>query len=281
MAEWHYVVDGAPVGPVGEDDVENRFREGVIDRDTLAWTEGMPEWLPLHEIDTFNRLTRKSSPPPLPGSIATVPTVEPDIVAEPDAEEVSPAEKEQIRLSNLRMSEPRIPWTRYFARTFDVSVLGTVLLTTAFIASSHLSPKLFLVIYTADPRALLFFTLPVVMVLNAIIITVFGNSPGKKLFGIQVVNVQADRPFTLSENIARELRVWIRGLALGIPLVNLFTMIPAFRRVNEARVRPLAETDVGRPWTSRACRETAATTSHSAPWRSGSESSDSLHGWRH
>lgn len=235
MTEWHYVVDSTPVGPVTGKDVESKFREGVIDGDTLVWAEGMPEWLPMQKIEAFKGLTRKSSPPPLPGSSTAVPTVEPDPVSEPDADKVSDAEKEQIRLSNLRMSEPRIPWTRYFARTFDVSVLGTVLLTTAFIGSSYLSPKLYLTIYTADPRALLFFALPVVMVLNGVIITVFGNSPGKKLFGIHAVNVQADRPFTLTENVTRELRVWVRGLALGIPFVNLFTMIPAFRRVNDGK----------------------------------------------
>lgn len=139
MAEWHYVVDGTPVGPVTGEDVENRFRDGVIDRDTLVWSDGMPEWLPMHEIEAFKGLTRKSSPPPLPGSPAAVPTVEPNPVPGPDAEDASDAEKEQIRRSNLRMSEPPMPWTRYFARSFDVSVLGTVLLTIAFVATPYVS----------------------------------------------------------------------------------------------------------------------------------------------
>jgi hypothetical protein len=85
--------------------------------------------------------------------------------------------------------------------------------------------------YTADNRLLMLFALPFVMVLNAIIITMFGNSLGKKIFGIHAVNVQAHQPFTFAENIAREFRVWGRGMALGIPILNFFTMIPAYKRV--------------------------------------------------
>lgn len=263
MAEWHYVAGGQPVGPVAAEDIENRFQEGVIDRDTLVWSEDLPEWQPIRQVEAFDALTRKKAPPPIPGTVQPKASAEPDPVPFPEndeiaseKEEASEEERNQIRLSNLRMSEPPIPWTRYFARTFDVSVLGTVLLTIAFVATPYVSPELFLAMYTADPRALLFFALPIVLVLNGVIITVFGNSPGKKLFGIHAINVQADRPFTLSENVARELRVWVRGLALGIPFVNFFTMIPAFRRVNDgkptvydegiASVRPYSDSPVRR-----------------------------------
>lgn len=144
---------------------------------------------------------------------------------------VSADEKEQIELSNLRVSEPKIPWSRYFARTLDVSILATVLLTSSLLISPYVSLPLSLYLYTTDNRLLLLFLLPIVMVLNAIIITMFGNSLGKKIFGIQAVNVQAHEPFTFQENLAREFRVWGRGMALGIPILNFFTMIPAYKRV--------------------------------------------------
>lgn len=254
MAEWHYAVGGQPVGPVEVEDVENMFRERIIDRDTLVWTEGMPGWRPMHEIPAFHGLTRQSLPPPLPDRLGSQ-AVEPDS-AQLASSEMRAEDTEQVRLSNIRMSEPQIPWTRYFARVFDVAVLGSAVLTVAFVAASYLSPKFYLVIYTADPRALLLIALPAVLILNAVVITVFGNSAGKKLFGIHTVNSQVDRPFTLTENIARELRVWIRGLAFGIPLINLITMIPAFRRVSEgkptlydegiASVRPYSHSPVRR-----------------------------------
>jgi hypothetical protein len=228
MAEWHYVVDGKPVGPVTTDDISQVFREGVVQHETLVWTEGMPEWRPIHEVEAFDSLTHKSAPPPLPGSPPAVLSVEPDPVSALDIDV-------QVKLSNLRVSEPRIPWTRYFARLFDISVLGTLILTAAMLVSPYIDQRFFLTIYTADEKVLMLFALPFIMVLNAIIITVFGNSMGKKLFGIHAMSVQADRPFTLMENLSREMSVWARGLALGIPFVNFFTMIPAYRRVADGK----------------------------------------------
>ena len=227
MTEWHYMVGGKPVGPITADDIERKFREGVVQRDTLVWTEGMPEWRPMHEVDAFSSVTRKSSPPPIPGSPPVAPSVEPNPTSDSEIAESSVKDREQIKLSNLRTSEPRIPWSRYFARMLDVSVLCSLILILSIVVSPYISPSLYLALYTSDERALVLVALPFVMVVNAIIITIFGNSLGKKIFGIHAVNVQADRPFTFMENIARELRVWARGLALGIPIVNFFTMIPA------------------------------------------------------
>ncbi|TIO30411.1 RDD family protein [Mesorhizobium sp.] len=263
MAEWHYVADGKPAGPVTADNIHEKFRDGTVERNTLVWTEGMPGWQPIHEVEDFSGLTKRSVPPPVPGSLPAVPdvpisTVEADAVPELEIDEqpASAKEGEQIELSNLRVSEPRIPWSRYFARTFDVSVLGTVLITSSLLISPYVSVPLSFTLYTADTRALMVFALPFVMVLNAIIITIFGNSMGKKIFGIHAINVQAHQRFTFVENVARELRVWGRGMALGIPILNFFTMIPAYKRVAGGRptlydegiasVRPYADSTARR-----------------------------------
>jgi hypothetical protein len=92
-----------------------------------------------------------------------------------------------------------------------------------------------LYIYSADSRLLMLCALPFVMVLNAIIITIFGNSLGKKIFGIHVVNVRSHNRLSFQGNLARELRVWVQGMALGIPFLNFFTMIPAYKRVAGGR----------------------------------------------
>lgn len=60
MAEWHYVADGKSVDPVTADDIHERFRDGTIDRDTLVWTDGMPDWQPIHEIEVFKSLTKRA-----------------------------------------------------------------------------------------------------------------------------------------------------------------------------------------------------------------------------
>ena len=48
MAEWHYVADGKPVGPVTADDIHEKFRDGTIKPYTLVWSDGMPGWPSLH-----------------------------------------------------------------------------------------------------------------------------------------------------------------------------------------------------------------------------------------
>lgn len=145
MAEWHYVADGKPVGPITADDIHEKFRDGTIKRDTLVWSDGMPGWQAIHEIADFDTLTKKKLPPPIPGVPPAVPVApEVPVVAveeaavpelEIDERPMTEQEREQIGLSNLRVSEPRIPWTRYFARTFDVSVLGTALITSTLLIS--------------------------------------------------------------------------------------------------------------------------------------------------
>lgn len=247
MAEWHYVANGKAVGPVTADDIHGKFRDGTIRPDTLIWTDGMSGWQAIHEVGDFDSLTKKKLPPPVPGAPPAVPeapvipinameeSADAVLHLEIDERPVSALERQQIDLSNLRVSEPRIPWTRCFARTFDISVLGTVLITSTLLISSYVSLPFSLYIYTADNRLLTLFALPFVMVLNAIIITVFGNSLGKKIFGIHAVNVQSHNRFSFQENLARELRVWGRGMALGIPILNFFTMIPAYKRVAGGR----------------------------------------------
>lgn len=42
--------NGQTLGPYAPDEVERRLEDGTITRDNLAWTEGMTEWRPLHEI---------------------------------------------------------------------------------------------------------------------------------------------------------------------------------------------------------------------------------------
>jgi len=46
MSEWFYLVGGAQQGPVDEDGLARLAHEGTLKRDSLVWTEGMPEWRP-------------------------------------------------------------------------------------------------------------------------------------------------------------------------------------------------------------------------------------------
>lgn len=71
MADWYYH-DAAQgrVGPLSEQDLQTRYRERRIQRDTLVWRDGLREWQPLDRVseelglDGIQQDTAK--PPPLP-----------------------------------------------------------------------------------------------------------------------------------------------------------------------------------------------------------------------
>lgn len=71
MVEWFYHDPGqGRVGPLSADDIRARWRERRLQRDTLVWRQGLPEWQPLERLaDEFDLHTVQqdlSSPPPLP-----------------------------------------------------------------------------------------------------------------------------------------------------------------------------------------------------------------------
>lgn len=50
---WHLAINGETIGPMGEDEVRQRFAAGEIDRDTAIWQEGFEDWLPLGDVEAF------------------------------------------------------------------------------------------------------------------------------------------------------------------------------------------------------------------------------------
>jgi predicted Zn finger-like uncharacterized protein len=65
---WHLAINGETVGPMGEDEVRQRFAAGEIDKDTAVWQEGFDDWLPLGEIDAFSDLPAPGAEDPFAAS---------------------------------------------------------------------------------------------------------------------------------------------------------------------------------------------------------------------
>ncbi|KLD77620.1 pilin [Xanthomonas hyacinthi] len=76
MSAWHYV-DAARDrhGPLSTAVLLERLRDGLLDRATLVWREGLPEWRPLHALADELGLPATSAPPPLPPAASAVPNV--------------------------------------------------------------------------------------------------------------------------------------------------------------------------------------------------------------
>lgn len=113
-------------------------------------------------------------------------------------------------------------WVRYFARIFDFVVaafmLGMVL---GFVAPEMLEngPVMDNLFGLACLAAW--------VVIEPLFLTAWGATPGKLLFNTRIVCARGER-LTYGRALARSARVWWRGLACGLPLVSLVTLIVAW-----------------------------------------------------
>ncbi|OEO30351.1 hypothetical protein VW23_021785 [Devosia insulae DS-56] len=243
---WYYSADDAPVGPHSADEIENLFVTGQLTAETLVWRKGLAEWIPLADTDEFVHLVDDALPPALPVARQQATAADLDgevLVADrlgdyrPGSDRADDDDDDDDDAGHSGFSTAHVapvlagPWSRYFARSIDISIIATVLLTGFYWVLPAVNLQLYLQLYFVDIRALVILAMPVTLLVNAIIITLTGNSLGKAIFGIRAEPVDGRARFGFGGNLMREVRVWAQGLALGIPLLNLFTMIPAYRAV--------------------------------------------------
>ena len=112
-------------------------------------------------------------------------------------------------------------WRRFWARLADLWI-------GAFLVSSVLStlvPVLYVTVvsYPGGKHLLVLVMLPLVLVLDALSMAMFGATPGKAVAGIKVLGTNEQRlPFRTL--IKRNMELWVWGLGVGIPIVNLVAM---------------------------------------------------------
>lgn len=236
--DWYYSADGRPDGPHSADDIESLFVTGQIGRETLVWRKGLAQWVQLSDIAEFSRLADEELPPPLPPRAPAESAVEDGAILDDPVDVEPDAHREPVFSANEVAPRLAGPWTRYFARSIDLSIVASVLLTFLYLILPSISPKLFLQVYLIGTPAVVLLLLPLAHFINAVIITLAGNSLGKAIFAIRVQPIDGRDRFGFGANVAREFRVWTQGMALGIPLLNLFTMVPAFREVLKGAPAP-------------------------------------------
>lgn len=63
---YHLVINGQQVANLTIENIATYISNGSVDSSTLAWTIGMPCWLPISQIPILASLVNASTPPPLP-----------------------------------------------------------------------------------------------------------------------------------------------------------------------------------------------------------------------
>lgn len=136
--------------------------------------------------------------------------------------------------SAISMPEARLlarPWPRYWARTFDIILIGFVvyfimgLLGWGGSGSDNRS----------EDQALGLLVLPVVLLLDAVVLAAFGQTLGKALLGIRVESSDGER-LSLATTLRRAARIWFFGMAAGIPIIAIGTMGRNYSKVRNAEL---------------------------------------------
>lgn len=135
----------------------------------------------------------------------------------------------EFELSGEVVREQARAWPRYWSRMLDVLIWNLPL---AFLVA-YFFPALASNEAFQGGGAGLFtmMLIPVGMVIDAAVLTAFGNTPGRALMGIRVETMWHER-LDFGTALRRNFRVWFFGLAIGFPLIALITMSRNHARVS-------------------------------------------------
>ncbi|MBR2047408.1 MAG: MerR family transcriptional regulator [Oscillospiraceae bacterium] len=119
------------------------------------------------------------------------------------------------------------PWRRYGARMFDLLLCSTI--------SGRL--LFYMPWWKLGGFAL---NLIIMLVLEPALLCLFATTPGKAIFGIRVTDTEGKR-LSYSDALERTWSVLWDGMALGIPLLELFFEYRALTDVEEGELLPWEE----------------------------------------
>ncbi|MBK1827680.1 RDD family protein [Haloferula rosea] len=218
MKQWFFSEFEAQQGPVDEDVLVERFRSGSLPKETLVWAEGMTDWVPSTELETFANL---GSPveSAVGGEASEVRSEDGSL-----SPYAPPSAASQVAVAEQVTSGPQVrPWIRFWARSVDIMIFGVslgIVLGMLLPEALEISDTLFNVLILA-----------VIALLESVSLALFGTTPGKAIFRISIRNADGSK-LSFGEALVRSLKVYYRGLGLGIPLVSLVTQITACTRLS-------------------------------------------------
>lgn len=208
-ATWVYRDGDAESAPLTLDALATLVRTGVVDRDTDLRRDAEGDW-------------RKAA------------DAAPELFDDPLR---APSEATSVG-SAWTDSRPH-PWRRYAARGVDnllVGVLTWGLIGIVFYAAAPEQANGFFGLLEQPGGNILDLMLTLLAALpgNAVMVGLTGLSIGKWIFGVRVL--KDGRPIGVPAALRRELSIWMRGLAFGIPFASLFTLYRSYKALTERRI---------------------------------------------
>ncbi len=263
--EWYYVgSERETQGPHALERLVELFRASAINGETLIWTKDMPDWTPARSCQPFFAALRSlkqqagEPPPPLPQVPSNTPadtepapaTHDPAMetaaiasLAMPSKLEANPENRIYAPPPEAAVADanPLHPWRRFFARQMDIGLVAFSIGISIgiFFSGNVLVDKLL-----GNNIVIAMLTTLVLAPLEAIQLAVFGTTFGKALYSIEVRS-KNPAPIGFATAFARSFAVYLRGMALGFPLISLFTIYVGYRTLkNKGEANWDAENDL-------------------------------------
>lgn len=216
-ASWFYAPNDQVEGPISVFDLLELTANRGISKDSLVWRDGMEEWRPATEVGELGSFM----PPALPGGRAI--SSESSGRSAPGSPPIVSQSRSASGTTGTVASEQTgtHPWQRWFARIVDIYLFAFVLGIVLVFGGINVPGNDFLY-----GLVLLVCLIPV----EALALSSWGTTPGKALMNIRVIRTDG-RYLTVGEAMGRAINVWISGLALGIPIANLFTLVGSYNRL--------------------------------------------------
>lgn len=140
-----------------------------------------------------------------------------DVSVAIDRDRIRPAPDSGLQLAG--------PWRRYLARYVDIIILSNAII------FGVVQPLFGRTDALLEKMLIAMAVLPVALVINAAIVTIFGNSLGKTILGIVIRPDPSSGPVDFMWSLRREFQVWLYGLGLGVPPATLVMAILNYQMV--------------------------------------------------
>jgi len=124
-------------------------------------------------------------------------------------------------------------WLRYLARNIDIlfhSIIIIILYVGLIFLMRYLGQDVMLLTHMPKIIFSIIFLLLLILV-ESMILSHWSTTVGKKFLKIKISQEDTDKIVFL-DALVRTLKVWVKGLGLGIPIVSFITQISAFNHLN-------------------------------------------------
>ena len=245
--DFYLSIDGSKQGPYSIFKVGDLLDSGEVTADTLAWHRDLDEWKPLREIAALEAVRERNQarkPASLPVSVPPLLPVPASESLIPHAREIGSSPLPQVEPAQVFSSVPRAqarPFIRFWARMFDYTAVSVLIFQLSDMVIPHQGPNegfsdLF-ARYMEEmqkPEALnfartLFLSLIGWHLIEAVLVHLFGTTPGKALFGLNV-KTEAGGAIPMLASLGRSFYVYVMGVGFyQFPFIFIGMIFSFFR----------------------------------------------------